>query len=227
MKANLLFSKCQSSWGQKNFLLPLVLVASLWTAVACSDEAKEWPNYRRDLVELHTDSHGKVAHLRLDNGKTYATDLKTQVLRPDTFYRMVATYVVKGEDRADIQQVEPVFAALPQLIVPAQHKDDPVQVLTFWRSPRYLNFRAKVGKSGVKTHYFTYNNRGITLNAAGIRTLYIDLYHNASGDTLHYEDEHLFSCPLYPYEAVLKAGRDSVVLRVRESGGLRRFAVLY
>lgn len=218
----------QALWAAATTVIVLLLILCIFMVTGCSGDSDDdyLPPYQKTLCELLTDSIGCGTTVRFDDG--HQSPLKTPIkdLRPDTLYRIGATTLEYAEG-VELYNAAAVFAPMPHTFKPEDVKLDPVEVLTAWREPRYVNLRLSVLRGSEANHYMAFIDHPVHHNTDGTRTKTITFYHDRNGDGEHYRQETIVSCPVYHFGSSLRPGVDSVRMIVHTPSGPATFTTLY
>lgn len=217
----------QALWAAATTVIVLLLILCIFMVTGCSGDSDDYlPPYQKTLCELLTDSTGCGTTVRFDDG--HQSPLKTPIkdLRPDTLYRIGATTLEYAEG-VELYNAAAVFAPMPHTFKPEDVKLDPVEVLTAWREPRYVNLRLSVLRGSEANHYMAFIDHPVHHNTDGTRTKTITFYHDRNGDGEHYRQETIVSCPVYHFGSSLRPGVDSVRMIVHTPSGPATFTTLY
>lgn len=166
--------------------------------VACdNDEREEIETMTSGFMTGRTDNKGYVYMLRDDFGKSYKINGKSEQLKPDTIYRMVASIALNEDNTARILQMVPTISYIApedSLIPDTMRVKDPVKIESIYIGGGFLNVHVciKVQKEGTK-HGLLYSR----LNTPGKTSF--TFYHNAYGDEPVYSKYAYVSIPLYGY----------------------------
>lgn len=182
----------------KRTALLLALTAILLPAViSCDEEENTIETMFSGFMSGYTDSEGYVTVLKDDYGVQYMVNEKSEQLRPDTLYRMVATVALDENKTARILQMEPTksFYAPADSLVPDSVKvTDPVEIISMYLGGGYINIYLGVRVSKEKTvHRLLYTHKD------SIGRKKFTIYHNAYGDEPVYTKHAYLSIPLYGY----------------------------
>ena len=182
----------------KRTALLLALTAILLPAViSCDEEENKIETMFSGFMSGYTDSEGYVTVLKDDYGVQYMVNEKSEQLRPDTLYRMVATVALDENKTARILQMEPTksFYAPADSLVPDSVKvTDPVEIISMYLGGGYINIYLGVRVSKEKTvHRLLYTHKD------SIGRKKFTIYHNAYGDEPVYTKHAYLSIPLYGY----------------------------
>lgn len=176
-------------------LLPVLTLALL---ISCNDdEQQEIETMTSGFMTGMTNSQGYVSMLRDDFGKSYRISGKSEKLKPDTIYRMVASIALNEDNTARILQMVPTISYIApedSLIPDTMRIKDPVKIESIYIGGGFLNLHVciKVQKEGTQ-HGLIYSH----LDTPGMTGF--TLYHNAYGDEPVYSKYAYVSIPLYGY----------------------------
>lgn len=194
---------------------------------SCDDDEQPFPPLRFELCELATDDAGVARELRFDDGRSLPPLVSLSALRRDTIYRVFAGYLPTPDEKADLRHLSLVVSPLARAFESHNIRTAPVKLIAIWASKRYLNMRIGVPRNNGRKHYFGFVDNGIDRIDSGRRRLNLCLYHDRSGEDIHYYEELHLSCPLYPYDGRLTRGVDSVAIEINTPKGIYRHAVLF
>lgn len=119
-----------------------------------------------------------------------------------------------------------ILSPCPQRFSSQAVKRDPLTVKAFWRSSRYVNLLLALQTAG-GSHRFAFVDNGVENRPEGYKLARVELYHDQNDNAEFYTRETYISCPVWPYEGVLQAGRDSVELTVNTYEGPMAYRVAY
>lgn len=192
--------------------------------ISCSDDEERYvyPALLSEFADVSTDASGAFVYIHTDGGETLpivnASELSAEGVTPDTLYRSLSRYE-RVDGGAKLYSLQAIAAprALPADSFPDGVKTDAVEMQSIWRGGNYLNMillvKAQQGK-----HTFHFVEDSLTTSPAGIRTLYLRLYHDAKGDVQAYTQKSYLSLPLSPYSSLLTPG-DSIVFSIPTNKG--------
>ena len=184
----------------RNLLLWLFGVMLL---ASCQDDSYQFPSAVREFFVAYLAADSTVNAIETDEGQRYnvvenRTDFKGT---PDSLARCIGYYEqVEGGIR--LYSAKRVFSVVPST---AAEFDsiviDPVQVVSLWQSPAYLNMRLAL-RHGGEEHEFDFVQDSLRLAVHSGRTdIWFSLYHDAHGDTEAFTDFVYGSLPLATYLA--------------------------
>ena len=95
----------------------------------------------------------------------------------------------------------------------------PIQLLSLWKTPNYINLRFGIPKSFKGNHIIGWSFRGISSTHNGHRKLHLQLYHDAHADRNDYFEETYLSCPIQSFSQWLTPRVDSIALNINTVKG--------
>ena len=149
------------------------------------------------FVTGYTDGQGYVTVIKNDFGDEYMVSEKTQQLKPDTLYRMVASLELDEKKTAKVLQMVPTIsrrAPVDSLVHDSLRVTDPVEIQSVYLGGGYLNIYL-----GVKVEKESSNHKLLYSRLATPDKLTFTIYHNARGDRPVYTKHAYISIPLYGY----------------------------
>lgn len=192
--------------------LVLVVMLCVFMVVGCADDGADdiLGDYKFVLCEVTSNAEKQLTTLRYDDGREWAITTNVETETADTLYRAEAM-VLEDADGQHIALggISAVVSPMPKVYDAKNVKHDPVEVITAWRTPRYVNMRLAIGRGG-QVHAVGFSDEGIVKNPSGTKTKCLSLLHDQNGDPDYYPQEILMSCPVYQYAGQLKAGSDSI-----------------
>ena len=207
----------------RKFLSGLFLLASL-LFFSCEDD-DFMPAYTQDLAELFTDAHGNARKLSFDDGREMNVVNSMGNLAPDSIYRIRVMYI-PVENGAQIQAAQSVVSPFPVDIGSDLMQTDPVELKSWWGSPRYINIFLGV-KTGGGSQMIAFRDCGIKELPSGVKKMTVSLFHDQIDDPSYYTQEVYLSCPTYHLHDKLEHGRDSVEMIIHTFKGIRKKSFLY
>lgn len=206
----------------------LLLLLCIFCVMGCSSDEDELPPYNTVLAEVLTDNAGKAAKLRYDDGRECSITNDITNLTPDSVYR-VMTRVLEDEagKNVTIYGLQGVLSPMPKDYEPAKERRAPVDVITTWRTPRYINLRLAVHRGNDAVHYFGFKDNGYLSYESGIRTKVYELMHDHNNDIESFAEEVYLSCPVYQMADELRTGVDSVRIVVTTYGKRLVYTTVY
>ena len=185
----------------------ILTVALTPVIVSCDDDNEPVETMFSGFMTGYTDTEGYISVLNDDFGKQYMVNDKSEQLKPDTLYRLVATVSLDENQTAQIIQMVPTISYIApndSIIPDTMRATDPLEIQSLYIGGGYLNIHLgiKVKKEGT-VHSLFYTR----LSSSG--KLKFTFYHNAYGDEPVYTKYAYVSIPLYPYDL---AKNDTVFL---------------
>lgn len=194
----------------------LIVLCAFMVMGCSSDEADDvLANYKYVICEAVTGADKHIATLRYDDGSEWSVTNVAEAATADTIYRVEAAVIEDIDGRhVTLGGLSPVVSPFPFVHGSQPVRRDPVEVVTMWRSPRYVNMRIAIARGG-GPHGIGFCDDGIVHYPDGRKTRCFSLYHDKNGDPENYSSEYILSCPVYQCADQLAAGRDSVRFVVR------------
>ena len=194
----------------KHYILFLCCM-SVFTA--CKDEEYAYQSVLTEMVDIKTDSSGKLSYIDTDYGSSYKINERSGLegFTPDSVYRTLSIFETLDSESnsmsATLYSCQFVISAIPSTEDKFTDgiKTDPLDIERIWRSGDYINMVLDV-KAKDKTHIINFIDYGINENPDGNSTLSITLYHNQNGDYEAFTKKAYASVPLWPYKEKLKQG---------------------
>lgn len=199
---------------------------------SCKKDEYVYPSVLTELVDIKTNSSGKLSYIQSDNGDMYQIMERSGLegFTPDSTYRAISIFEPVGNNEngltAKVYSCQFVISVIPS---PADKfdkgiKTDPLDIDRIWSSGNYINMVLDIMAKD-KTHVLNFVDNGITNNADGSRTLDITVYHDQNGDYEAYTKKAYASIPLWPYKGVLAEG-DRIIVHIntfKEGNTTREF----
>lgn len=194
----------------KHYILFLCCMSAF---TACKDEEYVYPSVLTEMVDIKTDSSGKLSYIDTDYGSSYKINERSGLegFTPDSVYRTLSIFETLDSESnsmsATLYSCQFVISAIPSTEDKFTDgiKTDPLDIERIWRSGDYINMVLDV-KAKDKTHIINFIDYGINENPDGSSTLSITLYHNQNGDYEAFTKKAYASVPLWPYKEKLKQG---------------------
>lgn len=199
---------------------------------SCKKDEYVYPSVLTELVDIKTNSSGKLSYIQSDNGDMYQIMERSGLegFTPDSTYRALSIFEPVGNNEngltAKVYSCQFVISVIPS---PADKfdkgiKTDPLDIDRIWSSGNYINMVLDIMAKD-KTHVLNFVDNGITNNADGSRTLDITVYHDQNGDYEAYTKKAYASIPLWPYKGALAEG-DRIIVHIntfKEGNTTREF----
>ena len=201
----------------KSLLCILVLAMSVVTS--CSDDDDKLPSYQFSLADVVTNSEGTAQSVTFDDGKSYRLASALHGLRKDTIYRMQIAYLLDNYNLVQLGSLSQMLAPSLETYPADKVVEDPINVLTYWQTKRYINFRLSVKGTATGKQMFGFHRAECRQNADGSRTLVVKLLHSQNGDPLYYSRELYLSLPLRDLSDELTPDKDSICVMIETFGG--------
>lgn len=191
----------------------ILFLCCMLAFTACKDEEYVYPSVLTEMVNVKTDSSGKLSYIDTDYGSSYKINERSGLegFTPDSVYRTLSIFEPQGTESnsmsAKLYSCQFVIAVIPSTEDKFKDgiKTDPLDIERIWRSGDYINMVLDVMAKD-KTHIINFIDYGINENPDGSSTLSITLYHNQNGDYEAFTKKAYASVPLWPYKEKLKQG---------------------
>ena len=208
--------------SKHNSLTLWLSVLFLTVLTACGKDDAPIPAYRQNLAEIATDHNGRIVRIIPDNADTLTVtnrDVLTQILVPDTLYRVKAVYLQENRE-AEIVSLQSIFSMTPLSHRPDNFHQDAVKVKAAWRAGRYLNLLVAFKTSGLEKHVMAFVEDSISTRPDGSKRLHLTLAHDRRNDGDAYTTQSYLSCLLSGYQDLLETRRDSISISIPTDNGL-------
>ena len=180
----------------------VILCGCLAFLAACSEDDSHFPSAVQDFFVAYTASDSTISTIETDDGKrlTVLENKSDYTGTPDSAYRCLGYYELK-DGGVKLYTAKNVMSKKPHVLPhPDSLRTDPVQVVSIWKTPRYLNMRLAV-LHGDKKHHFDFVEDSINQPSPdGPADIWISLYHDALADMQAFTDFVYASLPLASYQ---------------------------
>jgi len=169
----------------KKFLL-IILISALSFAACHDDEVETYPSIITEFAIVKADALGALFQFTTDDGITY--DMLNRVEGYDTLqaYRVVCGFVPEGK-KATVYQLYGVHVLHDSTSVVSH---DPINVLSAWRSSKYLNMQLLPRTQGGRQYW------GFAIDSLRTSHLFVSLHHKQNNDPTSYSQNVYASLPL-------------------------------
>ena len=182
--------------------LLLWLIGGLFLA-SCQDDTYRFPSAVRTFFVAYLAPDSTIASIQTDEGLRFQVVENQTGFRgtPDSLARCIGYYEpvaggVRLYSASEVLSVLPMNAARVDSI-----SQDPVEVVSIWQAPAYLNMRLGIRRGG-KEHWLGFVEDSIRLAVRSGRTdIWFSLLHDAQGDAPAFTDFVYGSLPLASYLA--------------------------
>ena len=191
--------------------LPFLILnfSFLISLTSCHDDNDDspFPNLMTEMVDCPTDAKGTMTTIVLDDDTRLAVTNEQTDLKPNVTYRCLADYVIEDDGRATLYGLKscPILrdsTAIAQC--------DPVNVVSLWRTRRYINLHLLP-----KTQDQGLHDWGFITDSIRGRHAYLRLHHRQGNDPTAYSTDLYASLPLDLVEA------DTITLRIFTFSGTK------
>lgn len=201
-------------------LLMLVVFLVMLGSSCKHDDESFYPNIISEMADLYTNDGGSITHFVIDDGREYHIENPKSGFQPKSRYRVLCGYVPSGSN-ATVYQLEGVIILRDS--TEREPKRDPVNVVSAWRTPRYVNLHL-AAKGQSLPHYWGFITDSVTITPqdAGDTLVhaYLSLYHDQCIDPRSYTIEQYASLPLDSIPS-FKSQSGSITLSVTTYGGTK------
>lgn len=204
----------------------IIFLGCLLAASSCKEDEYVYPSVLTEMVDIKTDSSGKLSYISTDNGKAYQINERSGLegFTPDSVYRTLSIFEpleTEGKDEsATLYSCQFVISAVPSAEDSFKDgiKTDPLDIDRIWRSGNYVNMVLDVMAKD-KTHILNFVDNGIEPNQEGSNTLTITVFHDQNGDYESFTKKAYASVPLWPYKDRLSEGdKIKIVINTYKEG---------
>ena len=186
----------------------LFLSTPLLLSSCHDDDDAPYPPIVTEMADCPTDAGGTMTAILLDDGTRLTLTNPQTGLKKSVTYRALAGYT-RQADRATLYSLTP--AALLRDSTSVAHCD-PVNVVSLWRTSRYINLHLLPKTQGQAAHAWGFITDSIT-----DRHAYLRLHHRQGQDPTSYSTDQYASLPLDLVDA------DRFTIRIRTFQGLREW----
>lgn len=210
----------------------IIILVCIVAFSSCKKDEYVYPSVLTELVDIKTNSSGKLSYIQSDNGDMYQIMERSGLegFTPDSTYRALSIFE-PGESSNDVFTAKVYSCQFVISVIPSPAdkfdkgvKTDPLDIDRIWSSGNYINMVLDIMAKD-KTHVLNFVDNGITNNADGSKTLDITVYHDQNGDYEAYTKKAYASIPLWPYREVLAEG-DRIIVHIntfKEGNTTREF----
>mgnify|MGYP002620849070 CR=1 FL=1 len=181
----------------------LVWLFGLMLLASCQDDSYQFPSAVREFFVAYLAADSTVNAIETDEGLRFnVVENRTSFKgTPDSLARCIG-YYEQTDGGVRLYSAKEVLSTLPGTIAEFDAViNDPVEVVSIWQAPSYLNMRLGV-RHGGEEHEFDFVQDSLRLTVNGGRTdIWFSLYHDAHGDTQAFTDFVYGSLPLATYLA--------------------------
>lgn len=178
--------------------------------ISCDDEKESVETMISGFMTAHTDSEGYISVMNDDFGVQYKVYEKSEKLKPDTLYRLVASIAVDESRNAKIVQMAATvsYVAPEDSIIPDTLRfKDPFEIESRYIGGGYLNFFLAIKVKNEESRHALFYTHSDSLGKHKFT-----FYHNAYGDEQVYTKHAYVSIPLYVYNL---AKNDTVLVSAK------------
>jgi len=175
--------------------------------VSCNDDDDSFPNLLTEMVDCPTDAQGTINFILLDNDTKLFVTNPVKDLKGNVMYRCLADYAIEDDGKATLYGLKgcPILRDSTAIA-----QTDPLNVVSLWRTPRYINLHLMPKTQGEDTHYW-----GFITDSIVDRHAYLRLHHRQGDDPTSYSTDVYASLPLEHVEA------DNFTIRIQTFNGTK------
>ena len=155
-----------------------------------------------ELVEMNTNAAKNVVSIRTDRGEVFSvTNESMRAGTADTTFRCLCVYEKAGDKSVRIYQSSVIFSMLPLTSDKFSiHPKAPINIVSHWRTDRYINLLLRYKTVGAATHAFGLCEEKVETETDGKQTVYVSLLHrHPENDASAYSQNFYMSVPTYEY----------------------------
>ncbi len=195
------------------------MLASLF-ASSCSHDDEVYPSIISEMADLYTDAQGTTTKIVLDNNRTYNIENPQKGYTKNALYRVLCGFVPNGTD-ATLYQLTGVGILRDSSSIARR---DPVDLLSVWRTSRYINMHLKAKTQGGRQYWGFITDSIVTKTEAdGTEVIhaYVSLHHNQNGDPASYSDDVFLSLPLDSLKDINQ--QSPITFRIQQTSGTKKY----
>ena len=187
----------------------LTLLLLFFCLSSCNDDKNDvYPSIVTELADCPTDAGGTMTAILLDDDTRLTLTNPQTGLRASVTYRALAGYTL-SDGRATLYSLTPAALLRDSTSVATC---DPVNVVSLWRTSRYLNLHLMPKTQGKGEHAWGFITDSIVADHA-----YLRLHHRQGADPTAYSTDQYASLPLDLVPA------DRFTIRIETFQGLREW----
>ena len=181
------------------------------TLSSCSDDKDDapYPSIVTDMVDCPTDDEGKMKEIVLDDDTHLTLTNPQSGLKENVIYRCLAGYTLSGTS-ATLYQLKGATLLYDST---RKARTDPTNVVSLWRTPRYLNLHLLPKTQGGRQYW------GFITDSIVNRHAYLRL-HPVQGD-----DPTAYSTDVYASLYLKDIAADTLTLRIQTFAGWREWTL--
>ena len=156
---------------------------------SCTDDKDDfYPSIVTELADCPTDAEGRMTGIVLDDDTRLTLSNPQKGLKPSVVYRALVGYALEGDGRARLYSATGTPLLRDSTSVATC---DPVNVVSLWRTSRYLNLHLMPKTQGKGEHAWGFITDSIVADHA-----YLRLHHRQGADPMAYSTDQYASLPL-------------------------------
>lgn len=208
----------------------IILVCCIFAVCACKDDEYVYPNVLTEIVDIKTDSSGRLTYIDSDTGDSFIIAERSGLegFTPDSVYRALSIFepieTENGDMSATLYSCQFVISVIPS---PEDYfedgiKTDPLDIDRIWCSGNYVNMVLDIMAKD-KTHIMNFVYSGMENNPDNSKTLKITVFHDQNGDYEAFTKKAYASVPLWPYKDELSEGdKVKIIINTYKEGQTTR-----
>lgn len=178
---------------------------------SCSDkDDTPYPNIITELADCPTDAQGTMSSIVLDDDTRLTLSNPQKGLKANVTYRVLVGYALESDGRARLYTATGTPLLRDSTAVATC---DPVQVVSVWRTSRYLNLHLMPKTQGGSQTW------GYIVERIEGRHAYLRLHHRQGSDPTAYSTDIYVSLPLDLVEA------DDFTLHIQTFDGMKEWVL--
>ncbi|MCQ2197402.1 MAG: hypothetical protein MJZ60_07780 [Bacteroidaceae bacterium] len=187
---------------------------------SCSSDDDVYPSIISEMADLYTDAQGTTTKIVLDNDKTYNIENPQKGYAKNALYRVLCGFVPNGVN-VTLYQLTGVNILRDSSSIARR---DPVDLLSIWRTPRYINVHLKAKTQGGRQYWGFITDSIVTKAGADgteVTHAYVSLHHNQNGDPTSYSDEVFVSLPLDSLKGIKQ--QSPITFSIKQTNGTKDY----
>jgi hypothetical protein len=177
--------------------LSAVSLFFLFCLLSCGHNEEPYPAIITEFSNIRSNIDGVLVSFTTDRDQTFRIANRLAGYDTCSTYRAVCGYVANSDSVATVYQLYGAWYLRDSTSIPL--RQDPVEVLSVWRTRRYLNMQLSSRTQGGRQYW------GFRVDSVQASHVYLSLYHNQNDDVASYPSDVYASLPLDSVKA-LKTG---------------------
>lgn len=193
-----------------SILTSLLFLLTTLLSLSCSDDNDTpYPNIITELADCPTDAQGTMSSIVLDDDTRLTLSNPKTGLKSSVTYRALVGYTLGNDGYATLYSAKPATLLKDSTDVGIS---DPTNIVSIWRTSRYLNLHLMPKTQGKGEHAWGFITDSIVADHA-----YLRLHHRQGQDPTSYSTDQYASLPLDLVDA------DRFTIRIETFQGLREW----